>query len=130
MEKTKDFLGVNKSHLKKPKTTKKSCKKRLLNKVIDYFKSDFYMFAPLIESPPSDVPLTDIISASSCTGIEKALKPSEEKNKKLRNKLEEYLKSDLYMYAPLLDPQSSKVDSGKLYTLSLLSQEAIVLLRI
>lgn len=35
------------------------------------------------------------------------MKPSEEENKKLLEKVEDYLKSDSYMYAPLIGPQPS-----------------------
>ncbi|XP_059637568.1 uncharacterized protein LOC132279569 isoform X2 [Cornus florida] len=81
---------------------KKRNKKGLLKKVVDYLKSDSYMFAPLISSPTFDFSSP----TTSSTGVETE-KPIEEKNKKLLKKVGDYLKSDCYMYAPLLVPQSS-----------------------
>ncbi|PSS04314.1 ATP-dependent RNA helicase [Actinidia chinensis var. chinensis] len=88
-------LGV---HKRKPKKHHK--KKRLFKKIVDYLKSDSYMFAPLVSSQPSGFSTTDP-SPISPTGVE-TKKPSEEKNKKLLKKVEDYLKSDSYMYAPLI----------------------------
>uniref|UniRef100_A0A5B7B1K6 Uncharacterized protein n=1 Tax=Davidia involucrata TaxID=16924 RepID=A0A5B7B1K6_DAVIN len=89
-------LGVHKTILKKRK------EKRLFKKVVDYLRSDSYMFAPLISSQPSDFPSTKI--CSSATGIE-TKKPIKENNEKLVKKVGDYLKSDCYMYAPLVVPQ-------------------------
>ncbi|CAK9140297.1 unnamed protein product [Ilex paraguariensis] len=86
-------LGV---HKKNP--MKRTKKKRLLEKVVDYLKSDSYLFAPLLSSSP-----TKTISATQ-SGIE-IKKPFEEENKNLLIKVGEYLKSDCYMYAPLIVPQ-------------------------
>uniref|UniRef100_A0A5B7B1S5 Uncharacterized protein n=1 Tax=Davidia involucrata TaxID=16924 RepID=A0A5B7B1S5_DAVIN len=90
-------LGVHKKKLKKRN------KRRLFEKVAGCLKSDPYMFAPLISSQPSNFPSTKIIS-SSATGIETE-KLIKENNKKLLMKVGDYLKSDCYMYAPLVVPQ-------------------------
>ncbi|KAK6944288.1 hypothetical protein RJ641_025390 [Dillenia turbinata] len=93
MKRRKLRLGVQKG-----RPIKKN-KRSLLKKVVDYLKSDSYLFAPLICSsvtPPS-------------TGVEK---PVEEKNKKkkLLAKVWRYLKSDSYLYFFLVgSPESATI---------------------
>ncbi|GMJ15610.1 hypothetical protein HRI_005230200 [Hibiscus trionum] len=82
MEKSKKLpLGVQ----KKSKSTKK--KKVVFSNVINYLKSDCYMFAPLI-SP-------------SLSG----LKWKENKKMRVLKMVAKYMKSDTYMYSPLLSSQ-------------------------
>ncbi|GMN62792.1 hypothetical protein TIFTF001_031872 [Ficus carica] len=97
MEK-KAFLGVQKKRL----PSKRNKKKNLLNKVLDYLKSDSYLFAPLTSSSSS--------SPSDCRSYKIGIKENDEekKKKKLVKKVGDYLMSDCYMYAPLVVPPSSK----------------------
>lgn len=117
MEKTKRLsLGVRKRN-----------KKSLLKKVVDYLKSDFYMFAPLVKSRSHRK-----IHFSSAVGIKSFFnllvfhhfffvfgcvfysflfsgmeikEPVKGKNKKLLEKIVDYMKSDSYLYASLIAPQ-------------------------
>lgn len=126
MEKTKRVsLGVQKKKYKiKPSRRNK---RTLLNNVVDYLKSDSYMFAPLINSPPPKInfpaatgmrffKLTFVYlevglwSASlKCflflfSGLE-LKEPIKGKKERLPKKIVDYLKSDSYMYASCSDPQ-------------------------
>ncbi|XP_041019033.1 uncharacterized protein LOC121260975 isoform X3 [Juglans microcarpa x Juglans regia] len=94
MEKKKALRGVQKR-----KPTKRS-KKKLLKKVVDYLRSDSYMFAPLISSQSKTL-------RSSAERAEVREPTRENKNKRLIEKIGEYLKCDTYMYAPLVDPPRS-----------------------
>ncbi|XVE71737.1 hypothetical protein DITRI_Ditri10aG0175800 [Diplodiscus trichospermus] len=86
MEKTKRmWLGVE----KKTKPTKQN-KKKFLNSVFDYLKSDCYMFAPLISPPISGVKMKEPIKGNK---------------KRVLKKVGNYMKSDTYMYAPLVSSQ-------------------------
>ncbi|KAJ7955716.1 ATP-dependent RNA helicase [Quillaja saponaria] len=87
------LLGVQK---KKPL---KRGKKKLLKQVVDYLKSDTHMFAPLIPPPTSDLRPRKTIRSSAAGG---ELKEPIKKNKRFVEAAEEYLKSDYYMYAPLV----------------------------
>lgn len=89
-------LGV-----KKKRPIKRS-KNRFLKKLFDYLASDSHMFAPLI-SPPSSDSSADKEFCSSASDVE-TISPLKQKNKKLLKKVEEYLKSDSYLYAPVVDP--------------------------
>ncbi|KAK4344447.1 hypothetical protein RND71_037541 [Anisodus tanguticus] len=77
-------------HVKK-KPMKKKRRNQLFNKVLDYLKSDTFMFAPLYSQSSSSLP----------HGIGED-KPLEGHDKKLVSKIGDYLKSDDYLYAPLL----------------------------
>ncbi|CAK7338085.1 unnamed protein product [Dovyalis caffra] len=81
----------------------KKNKKRFLKKVVDYMKSDSYMFAPLISNQPADF-LASKSSSSSITAVEMK-EGMKERNKRLLEKVGDYLKSDTYMYAPFCDQQ-------------------------
>ncbi|OMO61059.1 hypothetical protein CCACVL1_23751 [Corchorus capsularis] len=100
MDKSKRMsLGVQ----KKTKPTKQN-KKKFLKNVLDYLKSDSYMFAPLI-SPP--------LSGYSDTKMKEPIKGNKKRElKKDRN----YMKSDTYMYAPLLPPPSGQFQSRRKIT--------------
>ncbi|XP_041021252.1 uncharacterized protein LOC121262728 [Juglans microcarpa x Juglans regia] len=74
----------------------KRSRKTLLKKLVDYLRSDSYMFAPLISSPPK------MFRSSPPPGTEVREPMRETKKKKLFKKIEEYLKSDSCMYALLL----------------------------
>ncbi|KAH7860876.1 hypothetical protein Vadar_019039 [Vaccinium darrowii] len=101
-----DKRGVSSLGVHKRKLKKHTRKKRIFKKMVAYLKSDSYLFGPLVSSQPSDFPPT-ITVPSFATGVE-MMKPSEEENKKLLEKVEDYLKSDSYMYAPLIGPQPSR----------------------
>ncbi|XP_057967931.1 uncharacterized protein LOC131157643 [Malania oleifera] len=91
-------LGVHKN---KPKRSKRI----LLNKVVDYLKSDSYMFAPLISPLPSHSAAHETICSSSPG--EEIPKPLKHEDEKLVKQLGEFLKSDSYMYASLIHRQTS-----------------------
>ncbi|KAK4854593.1 hypothetical protein QYF36_026397 [Acer negundo] len=90
MEKSKReaFLGVQRKKKNKPNQRNK---KSVLNNVVNYLKSDSYMFAPLINS-------------AFATGLD-LKEPIKGKKKRLLNRVVDYLKSDSYMYASLFAPQ-------------------------
>ncbi|KAF7154669.1 hypothetical protein RHSIM_Rhsim01G0012600 [Rhododendron simsii] len=92
-------LGVHQREIKKH-----SRKKKLFKKIFDYLKSDSFFFAPLVSSQPSVPPTKTLPTATP--GVE-ILKPHEDENKKLVDKVGDYLKSDSYLYAPLIGPQPS-----------------------
>ncbi|KAL3353094.1 hypothetical protein AABB24_020868, partial [Solanum stoloniferum] len=92
MGKESTFLSA--VHLKKKPMKKHSStkQKQFFNKVIDYLKSDTFMFAPLC-------------SSSFSSGIEEVSKPLEGNDEKLFSKIGDYLMADNYMYAPLVISQ-------------------------
>ncbi|XP_059459444.1 uncharacterized protein LOC132188996 [Corylus avellana] len=78
----------------------KRSKKKLLKRVVDYLRSDSYMFAPLV-SPRSKT------FRSSAIGVEVKEPIKEPNNNRLLKKIGEYLKSDSYMYASLVASSQS-----------------------
>ncbi|KAI5348957.1 hypothetical protein L3X38_001844 [Prunus dulcis] len=85
-------------------------KKKLLKKVIDFLISNSYMFAPLISHPPHGFS-SPMKTRASITGVE-GRKPIKGDNKRLLKKVGDYLKSDSYMYVPLLaSPASASTSS-------------------
>ncbi|KAG8372476.1 hypothetical protein BUALT_Bualt12G0070100 [Buddleja alternifolia] len=77
--------------------------KLMLNKIINYMKSDTYMFAPLVYPQSS---LTS--SPPSFAGeVSFEIEPIKKKEKRLVKDVENYLKCDCYMYAPLLMDSAS-----------------------
>ncbi|CAL2226366.1 unnamed protein product [Prunus armeniaca] len=92
-------------------------KKKLLKKVIDFLISDSYMFALLISHPPHGFS-SPMKTKASITGVE-GRKPIKGNNKRLLKKVGDYLKSDSYMYAPLLaSPPSASTSSPPKGTIS------------
>ncbi|XVE98671.1 hypothetical protein REPUB_Repub03eG0127500 [Reevesia pubescens] len=85
-ENEKNVVGVQ----KKTKPTNQNNKK-FLNNVLDYLKSDSYLFAPLIPPP--------VLS-----GV-KLKEPIKENQKRVLKKVGKYMKSDTYKYAPLISSQ-------------------------
>ncbi|KAJ1433550.1 hypothetical protein SESBI_06088 [Sesbania bispinosa] len=92
-------LGVQK---KKP--IKRRGRKPSLNKFFDYLKSDTFMYASLLSSRPSDFPSTNTFPFSAQV-VE--LKNPIKESQLLQEQVGDYLKSDVYMYEPLLDPPPS-----------------------
>uniref|UniRef100_A0A7N0TY45 Uncharacterized protein n=1 Tax=Kalanchoe fedtschenkoi TaxID=63787 RepID=A0A7N0TY45_KALFE len=93
-------LGVRRRH--KPK--------RLLRKLVSYLKSDSYMFAPLISSSTSTSSKRKYGlsprkgSRVNAAGFEiGAENDGREKKRRLVEMIREYLRSDSYLYAPLVD---------------------------
>ncbi|KAI4344352.1 hypothetical protein L6164_011587 [Bauhinia variegata] len=86
----------------------KRAKKRLMKKIVDYLKSDTFMYAPLVSPLPSDFCPPPITLPSVAKVVE--LKKSIKEKKRLVEQVGVYLKSDVYMYAPLVavPPQSNK----------------------
>ncbi|ESR66731.1 hypothetical protein CICLE_v10010184mg [Citrus x clementina] len=93
----------------KPLKPSKRNRRRLLKKVVDYLKYDSYMFAPLVNSRSHQK-----IKFSSATGTRKhflkvtrlELKERIKANKKkLLEEIVDYMKSDSYLYASMLDSQ-------------------------
>ncbi|WRX32145.1 hypothetical protein QQP08_024632, partial [Theobroma cacao] len=97
MEKIKKVsLGVQ----KKTKATKQS-KKKFLNIVLDYLKSYCYMFTPLISPHLSSNPLylNWFLLLSSRVKMKEVIKGNK---KNVLKKVGKYMKSNTYMYAPLV----------------------------
>ncbi|KAK7388434.1 hypothetical protein VNO78_23250 [Psophocarpus tetragonolobus] len=87
------------AHLRvqKKKPIKRRGRKVLLEKVLNYLKSDTFMYAPLLSSPLSDFPSLNAFPYSAkVSGVESKIPV------KAKKTFGEYLKSDVYMYAPLL----------------------------
>lgn len=124
-KKTVHVDGVLKKKIMKRPTKKK----KTIHKVVDYLLSDCYLFAPIISPSPYNSSRTPTKGSSTnfpiihtsvslllfhsnwfmfaffILGIEIRERPKDNRN--LRKKIEDYLKSDCYMYAPLLQPQSA-----------------------
>ncbi|KAK9901889.1 hypothetical protein M0R45_001870 [Rubus argutus] len=105
-------------------------KKKLLNKVLDYLTTDSYMFAPLVSRPPSGFN-SSVKKKASLRGVE--VKTPVRENKRLLEKLSDYLKSNCYMYAPLLNPpqsiippKGSSLDLGRVTTVGALERRLIL----
>ncbi|KAI5675592.1 hypothetical protein M9H77_06542 [Catharanthus roseus] len=95
-------------------------KKFLLKRVLDYLKSDNYMCAPLLSFKNLGFCSAPMVSASS-PGVNVS-EPILVKKKNLLGKVKDYMISDQYLYAPLVDYQpllpaaistSSSQDKGK-----------------
>eukprot|EP00257_Ricinus_communis_P009479 XP_002528206.2 uncharacterized protein LOC8277240 isoform X1 [Ricinus communis] len=98
-------LGV-----KKRKKPIKTNRKTLLKKVVDYLKSDSYLFAPLISSSPrtDHFLASKIVSSTSSSTTTSAVEMKENmkgKKKRFAEKVGDYLKSDGYLYAPVFAPK-------------------------
>ncbi|XP_038710740.1 uncharacterized protein LOC120005269 isoform X2 [Tripterygium wilfordii] len=90
------------SKMKKP--MKPINKRLLLKSVVDYLKSDTYLFAPLFSNKPScfTEPKTP---SSSCSSFSEEMKEkSGGDSLGLLTKYGEFLKSDSFMYGPLVAP--------------------------
>ncbi|XP_043806649.1 uncharacterized protein LOC110630757 [Manihot esculenta] len=92
-------LGVQHKNNKKP-TIKRNKKRKLLKKVVDYLKSDTYMFAPLISPTATHHFLASRIATSFTARVE-----VKDCMKGRTEKVVEYLKSDSFFYAPLFASQ-------------------------
>ncbi|CAI9098645.1 OLC1v1035326C1 [Oldenlandia corymbosa var. corymbosa] len=86
------FLPVHKAKLMKKRVDQK---RLLLKRVLDFLKSDNYMFAPLVSSQNSTF-------TTSSAGFEAFEQPMKTKQKKLSGKVKDYMTSDCYLYAPLV----------------------------
>ncbi|XP_031387936.1 uncharacterized protein LOC116201014 isoform X2 [Punica granatum] len=93
---------------KKPKPTKRTGRKRRRfskTGLAKYLKADSHLYGPLVGfSPSSLIPPKTL--HSSDTGV-KAREPSKGKEKRLLEKISEYLKSDSHMYASVVDVGSA-----------------------
>ncbi|XP_076909770.1 uncharacterized protein LOC143567180 [Bidens hawaiensis] len=85
------------------KNKKHAAKHPILKKVVAYLLSDSYMYNPLVSSQPwFDLPPPKQLFPS--TGIQEGVAlPIRGKNKKLIDKVVDYLEADCYLYAPLID---------------------------
>ncbi|XP_028951179.2 uncharacterized protein [Malus domestica] len=112
MTQSKVLVGLG---VQKKTTVKRNKRKKMINKVIHYLTSDTYMFAPLISHPPhafrSPIKTPTSSSSSSSTSGLQARQPIEGNSKRLLNNVGDYLKSDSYMYAPLLVPPPQTITS-------------------
>ncbi|CAJ1944920.1 unnamed protein product [Sphenostylis stenocarpa] len=94
--------------VQKKKPIKHRGRKVLLKKVLDYLKSDTFMYAPLLSPLPSLAFNSFPPSPAKVAEFQKPVKEKQWFWKQVR----EYLKSDDYMYNPLLHlPRSSKEPS-------------------
>ncbi|KAG7538469.1 hypothetical protein ISN44_As13g022360 [Arabidopsis suecica] len=129
--------GTKRSSLSARKKLKRKKKNR---SIVTYLKSDAYLFAPLfsnfppltteINTPPpsnSKPSTVDDISMAGfeSLGIERVIK----KKRRMSEKVKEYLKSDCYMYAPMISSppklgSSVKVfEAGKMQITNLVTME-------
>uniref|UniRef100_A0A2C9ULW6 Uncharacterized protein n=1 Tax=Manihot esculenta TaxID=3983 RepID=A0A2C9ULW6_MANES len=97
-------LGVQHKNNKKP-TIKRNKKRKLLKKVVDYLKSDTYMFAPLISPTATHHFLASRIATSFTASTPNFSCPCMDCMKGRTEKVVEYLKSDSFFYAPLFASQ-------------------------
>lgn len=113
MERNKD-IGVNKSRALKRTNKNKFRKKNrnsinlgnIIPEIVDYLKSDSYFYSHFISSStPSDSSAPHHVFRSS-TGLDTG-KPVVAIKDRVKEKLEDYLKSDTYLYAPLEGSQQS-----------------------
>ncbi|KDP38763.1 hypothetical protein JCGZ_04116 [Jatropha curcas] len=95
----RELLGVH----KRKRSVKKN-KKKVLKKVVDYLKSDSYMFAPLISPPLTNFLASRIVPSSSTTEVETTGNKKQRK-KSFIQKVGEYLKSDTHLYSHLCVPR-------------------------
>ncbi|XP_028775436.1 uncharacterized protein LOC114732307 [Neltuma alba] len=95
----------NRARLRVQKTKGfKGRKKHLVKRVVDYLKSDTFLYAPLLSTVPTD--FRSPYSLASSTRVVEFKKPIIE-NKPFLEQLGEYMKSDDYMYAPVAGPPHS-----------------------
>ncbi|CAN8253121.1 unnamed protein product [Cochlearia groenlandica] len=91
---------------------------RLVRSIVAYLKSDAYLFSPLIsDSPPfateieTHPPLGELpLAGFDELGTKRVNKKKKEKKRRMLEKAKEYLKSDCYMYGPMIS--SSKLGSS------------------
>ncbi|KAG7538468.1 hypothetical protein ISN44_As13g022360 [Arabidopsis suecica] len=125
--------GTKRSSLSARKKLKRKKKNR---SIVTYLKSDAYLFAPLfsnfppltteINTPPpsnSKPSTVDDISMAGfeSLGIERVIK----KKRRMSEKVKEYLKSDCYMYAPMISspPKLGSSVKGKMQITNLVTME-------
>ncbi|KAL2338576.1 hypothetical protein Fmac_013022 [Flemingia macrophylla] len=106
----------NRDRLKVQKKKPIKCRSRRklsLRKVLDYLKSDTFMYAPLL----SPLPSSHAFNAFPSKVVE--LKKPVKRSQGFGEQVGEYLKSDVYMYAPLFRlPHSPQVvDSTRRLTM-------------
>ncbi|AED96952.1 hypothetical protein AT5G57790 [Arabidopsis thaliana] len=118
--------GTKRSSLGARKKLKRKKCRRLVRSIVTYLKSDTYLFAPLfsnfppltteIDTPPpsnSKPSTVDDISMEGfeSLGIEKLIK-----KRRMSEKVKEYLKSDCYMYSPMISspPKLGSSVKGKM----------------
>lgn len=85
------------------KVRKRERKKRLFRSIIDYLKSNVYMFAPLVSSQSSGFYST-VTASTSCSGVD-ASEPICTKNEFSLENVKDYMMSDQYLYAPFFTHQ-------------------------
>ncbi|GJW83183.1 hypothetical protein Tco_0156328 [Tanacetum coccineum] len=109
-------LGVNKQNpmkrtiIRKNKHRKHRTKHLMFKKVVPYLISDCYMYNPLVSPQPAlDFPPPKQIFTPSGNEEGVAL-PVKRRNKKLLDKIVDFMEVDSYMYCPLLD--NEHVSSG------------------
>ncbi|KAJ0523036.1 hypothetical protein HanIR_Chr10g0489351 [Helianthus annuus] len=99
-------LGINNKHpMKRKHRHKKHAAKHLFfNKVVSYLLSDSHMYNPLVSPQPSfDFPPPKHMFTSSSGGVQDdVVMPVKEKNKKLIEKVVDFLEADCYLYSPLV----------------------------
>ncbi|MED6157260.1 hypothetical protein PIB30_021762 [Stylosanthes scabra] len=86
-----------------------SGRKAVLKKLATYLQCDTFMYAPLVSPlPPKDFPdPSRPLFPSSAKVVE--LKKARKEKHRFVDQLLEYLKSDVYMYAPLLHSSPGKI---------------------
>lgn len=99
-KKVVSFVPLYKKKLKKRDNREKKVLHKL-KRVLEFLKSDVYMFAPFVPSQTSD----HVDSCSTASAGIQAYEPFQEKSGDMFGKVKEYMKSDCYMYAPLVTHQ-------------------------
>ncbi|XP_054790495.1 uncharacterized protein LOC129295921 [Prosopis cineraria] len=92
----------------KTKGFKSGKKKHLVKRVVDYLKSDTFLYAPLLSSVPPDFRSLDTLHSSD--RVVEFKKPVIE-NKPFLEELGDYVRSDVFMYAPIAGPPPSLQES-------------------
>ncbi|XP_022968868.1 uncharacterized protein LOC111468025 [Cucurbita maxima] len=94
----------------KKRMMKRRRKKKNIHKVIDYLLSDCNLFAPLISPSPFNSYRAPRKGSSFISDIEIRERPKDHRS--FLKKMVDYLKSDCYMYASLVAPQSFRGRAG------------------
>ncbi|MED6133349.1 hypothetical protein PIB30_027515 [Stylosanthes scabra] len=95
MEKRGRMVGVRIEKKKKSGSGRKA----VIQKLRRYLQCDSFMYAPIVSPLPSQPSLPLFPSSAKVVELKK---PRKEKHLRFVDQLVEYLKSDVYMYAPLL----------------------------
>ncbi|CAD5335179.1 unnamed protein product [Arabidopsis thaliana] len=118
--------GTKRSSLGARKKLKRKKCRRLVRSIVTYLKSDTYLFAPLfsnfppltteIDTPPPSNSKPSTVEDISMEGFESLGIEKLIKKRRMSEKVKEYLKSDCYMYSPMISspPKLGSSVKGKM----------------